>query len=218
MTVLSVVIVDDHRVVREGLKALFQANEGFRIAGEASDGVSGIALVRNASPDVLILDLMLPRLSGIEVIRETRTFNKRVNIVVLTMHANESYAAAAFRSGASAYVLKDAGFREIRLGIAAARQGHRYVSSSLSSELVDVGMTDVQNTSDPYEMLSLRERQILCMVAAGLTSAEISDQINISRRTTEAHRASIWKKLGFRSQAELVRFAIDRGLAGPERH
>lgn len=212
-----IVIAEDHVVVRQGLDALLRLDPlRFEVVGEASDGPEALSAVAALSPDVLVADLMLPTMSGLEVIRQARRSCPRLRAVVLSMHAAEAYVAEAFRVGASGYVLKEAGFSEVRRALEIAVAGGRYVSPPLTLEAVDKYSAVTPSTAiDPYDTLTLREREILRLVASGLTSPEMGRRLGISSRTAEAHRANLWRKLGARSQADLIRFALERGLVGP---
>jgi len=198
---VRIVVAEDHAVVRQGLAALIRCElSGFEIVGEAADGIEALTVVNAMSPDILLIDLVMPYLSGLDVIRQSCRSHPRLRVVVLSMHASEAYVTEAFRVGAFGYVVKEAGFDEVKRALEAARLWRRYVSVPLTLEAVDRYSDNVSaSTIDPYDTLTLREREVLCMVSAGYTSAEIGLRLGISSRTAEAHRASIWRKLGARS-------------------
>jgi DNA-binding NarL/FixJ family response regulator len=210
---ISIVLADDHQVVLEGFKALLAAEADFQVVGEALDGLSVLPLVEKLRPDVLVVDLMMPGLNGLEVVRQARERVPATRTAVLSMHANEAYVAEAIKNGASAYVLKQAQARELVQAIRAIADGRRYLSPPLSEEKLLSYVARAQSVSvDPHDTLSSREREVLQLAAEGLTNAEIGERLSIGKRTVETHRANLIRKLGLKSQAELVRYAIKKGL------
>lgn len=211
---ITVVVADDHQVVRRGIRALLEAEADFQVAGEAGDGVEAVRLVERLHPHVLVLDVQMPGLNGLDVCREvTRTSQTRV--VVLSVHATEAYVLEALRSGAGGYVLKDATAGEIVQAVREVAAGRLYLSSPLSQRAVEAYARRAQEApADPYDSLTTRERQVLQLVAEGCTNAEVGERLHISPRTVETHRARLMDKLGLGSHAELIRYAIRRGL-GP---
>jgi DNA-binding NarL/FixJ family response regulator len=209
----SVVLADDHQVVLEGLKALLAAEPDLRVIGEANDGLAVVPLVEKLQPEVLVVDLMMPGLNGLEVTRQLHEKVPRTRIVVLSMHANEAYVVEALRNGASGYVLKQAQGRVLVEAIREVMSGRRYLSPPLSDEQLSRFEQKMSASAlDPYETLSSREREVLQLAAEGLTNAEIGKRLDIGKRTVETHRANLIRKLGLKSHAELVRFAVRRGL------
>lgn len=209
----SVMLADDHQVVLEGLKAMLGAEPDLRVVGEANDGLGVLPLVEKLQPAVLVVDLMMPGMNGLEVTRQVHQKAPATRIVVLSMHANEAYVAEALRNGAAGYVLKTAPGAELLRAIRAVVEGARYLSPPLSEEsLQRYEEESAGGALDPYDTLSSRERQVLQLAAEGLTNAEIGDRLTIGKRTVETHRANLIRKLGLKSQAELVRFAIRKGL------
>jgi DNA-binding NarL/FixJ family response regulator len=206
-------LADDHQVVLEGLKALLAAEDDLKVIGEANDGLSVLPLVEKLRPAVLVLDLMMPGMNGLEV---TRLLHQKVpgtKIVVLSMHANEAYVVEALRNGAAGYVLKQAEGRELVKAIRAVTEGRRYLSPPLTEDtLAHYERQSSGGELDPYDTLSSRERQVLQLAAEGLTNSEIGDKLSIGKRTVETHRANLIRKLGLKSQAELVKYALRRGL------
>lgn len=209
MTV-SILVADDHPIVRQGLSALFQTEPGLAVVGEAADGLTALRLTEQLQPDVLILDLMLPGLSGLEVARRVKRRASKTQIVVLSMHAHEAYVAEALAAGAIGYVVKDAGSAELIQAIQAAAEGRRYLSPSISEPAL--AAYPAGGAADPLDTLTKREREVMQLTAEGLSGAEASQRMHISPRTVETHRANVMKKLGLRNQRELVRYALERGL------
>jgi DNA-binding NarL/FixJ family response regulator len=210
---ISVMLADDHQVVLEGLKALIAAEPDLKVVGEANDGLAVLPLVEQIGPEVLVLDLMMPGMNGLEVTRQLHTRAPQVRIVVLSMHENEAYVVEALRNGATGYVLKHAPGQELISAIRSVHGGKRYLSAPLSDEQLSRFEQSMSGKAvDPYDTLSARERQVLQLAAEGLTNAAIGDKLEIGKRTVETHRANLIRKLGLKSQAELVRYAIRRGL------
>ncbi len=209
----SVMLADDHQVVIEGLKALLSAEADLRVIGEVNEGLAVLPMVERLRPAVVVLDLMMPGMNGLEVTRTVHQKSPETKIVVLSMHANEAYVVEALRNGASGYVLKQAHGTELVKAIRAVTEGRRYLSPPLTEEtLLHYEKLSSGGELDPYDTLSSRERQVIKLAAEGLTNAEIGDKLEIGKRTVETHRANLIRKLGLKSQAELVKYAIRRGL------
>ena len=212
---VRVVLVDDHELVRQGVQALLQREPDIEVVGEAGDGLAALELVERVRPDVLVADLVLPGLGGLELTRQATRRSPGTRVVVLSMHAAEPLVLEALDRGASAYVLKDAGVAELVRAIREAARGRRYLSPPLSDKAVSAYVWRKEEgaaTLDPYEALTPRERQVLHLGAEGLTNAAVAKRLGISARTAETHRARVLHKLALRNQTELVRWAIDRGI------
>jgi DNA-binding NarL/FixJ family response regulator len=207
----SIVLGDDHRIVLRGLRALLDGQPGFSVVGEASDGLKVTSLVERLKPDVLVVDLMMPGLSGFDVARRVTKKLPKTKVVILSMYSSEAHVVEALRSGASAYVLKDASAEDLVTAIREAAEGRRYLSAPFSNDLIDTYLKRPGGV-DTYDTLTPREREVLHLVAEGLTSGEIAGRLFISPRTAESHRANLMRKLGLRSRTDLVRFAFQRGI------
>ena len=207
----TIVLGDDHNIVLTGLHALLEAQPGFSVIGEAADGLKVTSLVEKLKPDVLVVDLMMPGLGGFDVTRRVTKKLPKTKVVILSMYSSEAHVVEAMRSGASAYVLKDASTEDLITAIREAAAGRRFLSAPYSNELIE---TYLKRTGgiDPYETLTPREREVLHLVAEGLTSGEIAARLFISPRTAESHRANLMRKLGLRSRTDLVKFAFQRGI------
>jgi DNA-binding NarL/FixJ family response regulator len=209
----TIILADDHRVVRQGLRALLEAEPHFCVVGEAGDGLEVVRLVEKLRPDVLVLDMMMPGLNGLEVTRQVKRRSPKTRVVVLSMHKDESYVVEALKNGASAYVLKDASADELVKAVREAIADRRYLSPPLSDSAIEVYAQLAGGApSDPYDSLSTREREVFQLAAEGHTNAEIGKRLFISPRTVEIHRANMMKKLGLRNHADLIRYAIKRGV------
>jgi len=209
----TVVIADDHSIVRQGLRALILADPGFRLLGEADNGLQAVRLVETMKPQILVVDLMMPGLNGLEVARQTKEISPLTRIVILSMHSDEAYVLEALRNGATGYVLKDAHATDLMQALLAVAAGQHYLSPPLSQRAIEVyaQKTEVA-TLDIYETLTKREREVLHLAAEGHSQNEIATKLVISPRTAETHRANLMRKLGLQNQTDLVRFAIKRGI------
>lgn len=209
----TVVLADDHPVVRVGLRALIEDVQGLRVVGEAGDGLEAVEMVEELRPDVLVLDLMMPGLGGLEVIRRVRAISPGTRIVVLSLYSDEPYVVEALRSGACGYVVKEASASELVRAIQEVCDGRYFLSSQLAQRAIEVYLqTSAADAHDPYTALTPREREVLHMTAQGLSTAEIAARLYISRRTVENHRVNLMRKLGLKTRAQLIRFAALRGI------
>jgi len=213
MSELTIVLADDHHVVRSGLRTLLEVELGAHIVGEAADGLTALQLVEQFRPDVLVVDLMMPGLGGLEVIRRVRQRVPQTRVVVLSMHADQAYVLQALRAGANAYVLKESQAAEFVQAVCDAAAGHRYLSPALSEQMITnyIEHTDAP-TTDPYDLLTDREREVLHLAVQGLTAQEIAEHLTLSTRTIETYRTSVLRKLALRNQTDLVRYALRRGI------
>ena len=213
----TIVLADDHTIVRQGLRALLEAEMGISVVGEASDGLEVTALVERLRPDVLVLDVMMPGVNGLEVTWQVRQCAPETKIIILSMHANEAYVVAALRNGAHGYVVKDSSAVDLVQAVHNVIQGNRYLSPPFSQLSLDTYLEKVQSTPvDIHDTLTAREREVLNLAVGGHTSAEIATLLSISPRTAEAHRANLMRKLGLRAQADLIRYALQRGIISIE--
>jgi two-component system, NarL family, response regulator NreC len=211
---INIVVADDHHIVRKGIQAILATQPDFRVVGEAGDGLVTVDLVEQLHPEILVLDLMMGGINGLEVIRQLRKKSPQTGIVVLSMHSDEAYVLEALRSGAKAYILKDNTAEDLVHAILEVAAGHRYLSSPLSERAIEAYTQKAEAVSndDPYNRLTTREREILQLAAQGWGNAEIAQRLFISPRTVETHRANLMHKLGLRSQAELLRYAAQHKL------
>ena len=210
---ITIALADDHKVVRQGLRALMEAEPDFSVVGEAGDGLEALRLVEQLSPNVLVLDLMMPGLNGLEVARQLSKRSPNIRIVVLSMYSNEAYVLEALSNGASAYVLKDSSSADLVHAVREVSAGRRYLSPPLSDRAIEAYQEKAKAaTLDKYEMLTTREREVLQLAAEGHTSTDIAARLGISSRTAEAHRSNLMHKLGMHTQADLIRYALRRGI------
>jgi DNA-binding NarL/FixJ family response regulator len=212
---ISILLADDHLLVRQGLRKLLESELDLLVVGETGDGLQVADLAESLRPDVLVLDLMLPGLGGLEVAHRVRRQAPATQVVVLSMYSDTAYVAEALAGGACAYVLKKATAAELVMAIRSAAAGRTYLDSSLSSETIARHRNRAHTITDPYARLTRREREVLHLVADGLTSAEIAIRLAISPRTVDMHRRHLVRKLDLSGQAALVRYAVQRRLVTP---
>ncbi|MEP6788028.1 MAG: response regulator transcription factor [Acidobacteriota bacterium] len=210
---ISIVLADDHLIVRQGLRALLEAEEDLKVIGETGDGLKAVDMVRKLNPDVAVLDLMMPGLNGIDVARQLSKQTPHIKLIILTMYDDEGFVLEALSNGVSGYVLKDAGSADLIHAVREVKGGHRYLSPSLSDRAIDTYENmNRAGTTDKYETLTAREREVLHLSAEGLTSNRIAIRLGISVRTAETHRSNVMHKLDIHTQADLTRYAIRRGI------
>lgn len=203
----TVVLVEDHPIVREGIRAFLTKTSEHEVVAECGDGATALELVEEHRPDVLIADLRMPGLDGLEVTRRVHQEFPNTVVVVLSMYSSDSYVSRAFRNGALGYVLKNSDIKELNDAIASALNGVRFVSHGLAARTNREPVP-----ADRYELLTAREREVLQLVGEGLTASKISEQLSISVRTVEKHRSNLMHKLEVKNHADMIRFALQRGL------
>jgi DNA-binding NarL/FixJ family response regulator len=209
----TVFLADDHPVVRRGLRAILSDEPGFSIVGEAEDGLQAVRAVERLQPDALILDLGMPGLNGIDIIPIVRQRCPRTRIVVFSCSTDRDVVFEAFQSGAIAYLHKAARPAEVVKAVRAALRGKRFVGPPFCERELDAGLSGPgQNTTPGHTLLTPREREVLHLAAEGHTSGEIAARLHISPRTVEMHRANLMRKLGLRTQTDLIRYALRRRI------
>jgi DNA-binding NarL/FixJ family response regulator len=209
----TIILADDHHVVRQSFRILLEAESGFQVLGEAASGLEAINLVERLRPDVLVIDIMMPDLNGIEAVRRVKKQFPKTVIVILSMHENEAYVLEALRAGVSAYVLKKSTAQELVYAIEQGVAGHLFLSPPLSEHAIEAYLQKSQGTVlDRYDTLTAREREVLYLAAEGLNHTEIATRLSISPRTVEMHHGNLMRKLHLRNQTDLIRFALQRGI------
>lgn len=209
---IRVLIVEDHQLVRAGLRALLERAADIEIVGEASNGLEAVELVPSLKPDVLLMDIMMPRLNGIQAAERIRDMKLPVYVILLSMHADEGLVRQALSSGVRGYVLKTSVSDELLMAVRAASHGEMYLSASISSILTHSASQHKVGADEPLDTLSPREKEILQLIAESHTSVEIAEMLFISEKTVEKHRSSLMDKLNIHNLAGLVRFAVKSGL------
>jgi DNA-binding NarL/FixJ family response regulator len=208
------VIAEDHTILREGLRALLCTDPNLEIVGEAGDGQTAIRCVDNLSPDLVLMDLSMPKMSGLEAIRDIKNRNPDTKIIVLTVHKTEEYMLSTLQAGADGYVLKDADYPELRMAIKNVMAGRRYLSPEISEKVISgyLGGKERLRAKSVLETLTKREREILKLIAEGYKNREVADYLFISPKTVEKHRANLMKKLNLHNASALTAFAIEKGI------
>jgi two-component system response regulator NreC len=210
---VTILLADDHPFVRRGVRNLLEAEADFLVVGEAEDGLQVVQMAEKLRPDILVVDIMMPNLNGLEALKQVSHRSPKTRKIVLSMHSADPYVVEAFRSGASGYILKDSAPDELINAIRHVLLDNIYLSPKLPERLIAALTESLGNAEqDKYESLTNREREILQMTVEGRTSQEIGDKLIISPRTVEVHRSNLMNKLGIHHQAELIRFALKRGI------
>jgi DNA-binding NarL/FixJ family response regulator len=216
MSKKRILIIDDHPLFREGLKAIIAVDKRFEIVGEAGTGREGLAMAEQLKPDVVLVDISLPDESGMQLTRKLRNLLSRTRILIISMHSKIDYIVEAFQAGATGYVVKESAAERLVQGIEAVSAGEYFLDSSISHEVVEKLMKspvkEARIADVEYGSLTTREQEIMRMLAEGISKREIADHLCISPKTVENHRANIMKKLGIHSAMELVRYAARLGL------
>lgn len=213
---VRVLIADDHALVRRGFRRLLEDDPRIQVVGEAGSGLEAVEMAQSLHPHVLLLDISMPELSGLEAAEELARAVPEVKLLVLSMYSDEAYVRQALRLGAKGYLLKDAANLDLAQAVMAVAQGQTYLSPEVARILAQAfqqGRT--QAADDPYERLTLREKQILQLVGQGKANKEIASLLSISPNTVAVHRANLMATLGVHGTAELVLFAVKRGLVKP---
>jgi len=221
MTMIRILLADDHAVLRTGLAMLLNAQPDLKVVGEAGDGEEAAALAREIKPDVVIMDLTMGRHSGLEAIATIRQAHPAVHVLVLSMHTDVSYVRTALAAGATGYVAKSVADAELLTAVRAVAKGRTFVDLAVSDAALReeaIGLLTSQGDEPlaPLHRLSRREREVLGRVAQGFTNLQVAEQLGLSVKSVETYRARLLEKLGLRTRAELVRFAVGSGLLTPE--
>ena len=214
MNPVRIVLADDHTVMRNGLRLLLERQPHLQVVGEAADGRQAVSLSESANPDVVIMDIGMPNLNGIEAARQIVNHNPHTAIAILSMHSDESYVIRALKAGARAYLLKDSAEADLLAAVRALTEGKSFFSPAISKILVEDYMRQLESrgAEDTYELLTNREREILQLLAEGRTNKEVANMLNLSLYTVETHRTHILQKLNLHSVPELILYAVRKGI------
>jgi DNA-binding NarL/FixJ family response regulator len=209
-----IVIAEDHRILREGLKALLSDSDDIQVVGEAEDGIEAVRAVEKHHPDLILLDLAMPRMDGISAIKEIKSRYPETKILALTIHESEEFILETFRAGANGYCLKEAGHDELVTAIKSVLSGKAYLSSEVSEKVLEGYLEDRRTlkAQSSWDTLTQREREILKLVGESYKNKEISDYLCISVKTVEKHRSNIMRKLNIHTASGLTAYAIEKGL------
>jgi len=217
VSTLRVVLADDHALVRAGFRSLLEALAGVQVVGEAADGREALRLIGELRPDLALIDIAMPGLNGLEVVGRVAKEHPRTRVIVVSMHAQDEYVRRALVAGAAGYMLKHADGRELEMAIRAVAAGGTWLSPSVSKKVVAAySKNERGGAEDPVEALTGRQREILQLIAEGHSRKEIAQRLQLSVKTVESHRAHMVERLGTRSTAELVRWAVRHGIVAPD--
>jgi len=206
-------LADDHQIFRDGLRSLLAAHEAVEVVGEADNGLDALERCRELVPDVVVVDISMPGLNGIEVCRRLQQELPSTRVIILSMHSDRRFVQEALRAGARGYVLKDAGFAELAAGVLAVAEGRLHLGADIGDQVLQEYLQRVGDSdTGAFSVLSAREREVLQMLAEGLSTKEIAARLTLSAKTVESHRKAVMDKLEIRSVAELTRYAIREGL------
>jgi DNA-binding NarL/FixJ family response regulator len=211
----TILLADDHQVLREALRLLLEVQPDFRVVAEAGDGLEAVSLAEKHRPDVLLVDMMMPGLTGLEVARRVKRLSPAIKVIVLSMYDAENYVVESLAAGAEGYVLKQSSTHELVSAIRQVMGGTVYLSPSLNERAVQAYIQRAQeaHSEDPFDLLSDREREVFQLAAEGLSNPQIAERLSLSPRTVEMHRSHLMRKLGLKTQTDLVKYAIRRGIA-----
>ena len=210
----KIVIAEDQKILREGLISLLSSGDDFEIVGEAEDGLSAVRCVERCNPDLLLLDLSMPKMSGISAIKEIKSQIPQTKILVLTIHETEEYILEVFKSGADGYCLKDASHSELLVAIKSVLSGNRFISPGISDKVLEGYLEDRETlkSGSSWDSLTRREREILKLVGEGYKNKEIAGYLSISAKTVEKQRSNNMRKMNLNTASELTAYAIEKGL------
>jgi DNA-binding NarL/FixJ family response regulator len=213
----KVLIADDHKIVREGLRALIEKHETMEVVAEAENGLEAVRLVRKLQPDVVIMDLGMPEMNGIEATREVTAHNPKIKVIALSMHSDKRFVLQMIKAGASGYLLKDSAFEELITAIKTVASNKSYLSPKITDVVIkDYLQTLSKGDVSAFSVLTVREREVLQLLAEGRSTKEIAGSLNVSVKTVESHRQQVMDKLNIHSVAELTKYAIREGLTSLE--
>jgi DNA-binding NarL/FixJ family response regulator len=212
--VKKVVIIEDHKILREGLKSMLSGNQLMHVVGEAGEGMEALRCVQKVNPDLVLLDLSMPKMDGISVLKEIKNRSPHVKILLLTMHESEEHILEGFKAGADGYCLKDVGGGELLAAMQAVLEGKRYLSPGISGKVLEGYLDDrrVLKTVSSFERLTTREVEILKLIGEGFKNQQIAEHLDISVKTVEKHRSNLMEKLDLHNSSALTAYAIQKGL------
>jgi len=212
---IKVLIADDHQIVREGLRSMLEKEPGIIVVGEAEEGRTTLRLARELTPDVIIMDVAMPDLNGIEATRQIVAEFPAIKVIALSMHDDRRFVLHMIKAGAKGYLLKDSAFKDLAKAIRVVVANKTYLSSEIADIVVKDYLATTSEESSAFYLLSPREREVLQLIAEGKTSNQVAENLHVSIKTVETHRAQLLRKLKVKSVAELTKYAIREGLTTP---
>jgi len=210
---IKIILADDHKIIREGLHALLEKNQGMEVVAEAQDGLTTVRLAKKLLPDIVIMDIGMPDMNGINATRQIISETKDIRVIALSMHSDRRFVLQMLKAGASGYLLKDSAFEELELAIMTVMSGQPYLSPKITDVVIKEYIHNIPaNETTAFSALTAREREVLQLLAEGKTTRQIAAYLNISVKTIETHRQQVMEKLNMHSIAELTKYAIREGL------
>lgn len=210
---IKILLVDDHKILRDGICSIVKGCPDMEVIGEAADGITALSLVEKLSPDVVIMDISMPDLNGIDATRRIITDHPKIKIIALSMHHEKQFVSEIFKAGASGYLLKDCAFDELEHAVRIVMDGKTYINPQIANLVIESLVNQPQATSQKiFTLLTDREREVLQHIAEGQSTKEIASKLNVSAKTIESHRRQVMSKLNMRNVAELTKYAIREGL------
>lgn len=210
---IKILLVDDHKILRDGICSIVKGSPDMEVIGEAADGKAALRLVKELSPDVVIMDISMPELNGIEATRRILADHPKIKVIALSMHHDKQFVSEIFKAGASGYLLKDCAFDELEHAVRIVMDGKTYINPQIASLVIESFVNQPQtNSQKAFSLLTDREREVLQLIAEGHSTKEIASSLNVSAKTIESHRRQVMGKLNIRNVAELTKYAIREGL------
>ena len=209
---LRILIADDHAILRQGLARLLTENDAYEVVGEASDGLEAVEMARTFSPEIVLIDIGMPEMNGVDATRRILQRNPETKVIALSMHADPQFVTAMLKSGAKGYVLKDAAYAEVLSAIDSVAQGKLYISPTVAGAVVSDYINGDGEENGELSKISSREREVLQLLSEGFSTQIIGEKLHISVKTVDTHRKNLMEKLGLHSVAELTKFAVRNGL------
>ena len=214
---IKILLADDHKIIREGLRALIERQSDMEVAAEAEDGMETVKLARKLSPDIIIMDIGMPGMNGIDATRQIVAEDNNIRVIALSMHSDRRFVLQMLKAGASGYLLKDSAFEELVIAIHTIMKKQPYLSPKVTDVVVKEYLHNLsKNESTAFSILTVREREVLQLIAEGKSTKQIASILNISVKTIETHRQQVMEKVGVHSIAELTKYAIREGLTSLE--
>lgn len=215
---IKIMLVDDHKMIRDGLRALLEKHKNMEVIGEAADGQNAVLLARKLSPEIIVIDIGMPELNGIEATRQITALKCKPKVIGLSMHADRRYVAQMLKAGASGYILKDSAFEELVQAIETVAKGRTYLSPQIAGTVLDeFKRTAKKDDGSVFSLLTDREREVLQQISEGCSTKDIASSLSVSVKTIETHRRQIMEKLDLHSVAELTKYAVKEGLTELEK-
>lgn len=214
MSKIKILLVEDHTIVRQGLRSLLEQNSGMEVIGEAENGKEAVQKAENLKPDIVLMDVSMPLLNGIEATRQIKKHWPEIKVLILTMHTTEEYIFQILRAGASGYIVKKAAHQELITAIHAVNRGDKFLSPSISKKVIEEYILKAGETieQDSFERLTAREREVLQLISEGESNREIAERLFLSVKTVETHKANVMEKLELRTNADLIKYALRKGI------